>query len=460
MKKNIDMLNGPLFSSVLRFAIPIVLTNLLQILFNTADKIVVGQCCGSISVAAVSATSTLTTLFVNFFIGFSVGTGVTVARALGNHNNDEVYRTVHTALPTALICGGILSLAGIFFAPTILTWMGTPKTLMQLSTLYVRIYFAGMVFNMVYNFSASILRAAGETKLPLYFLSISGVVNVILNIFFVTVFQMNVAGVALATAISQALSAILTVVALTRRTDACRFNLKHMRIYGKQLASIVRNGMPAGIQSSLFALSNMVIVSAINSFNSEALISGHGAAASLEAILHAVTGGFATTATNFVGQNAGAYNFTRVKKVYYTCLGCVATVVSTVSLIFFFFGKPLLSLFIPDSNEAISFGILRLTYMGLPYFLLGLMDSSTGTMRGLGYSLIPMFITLMGACGLRILWVYTVFEKYHTIQSLYISYPTSWLITFLVMFVLFQITITNKIKTQKHTNFTKEVIPL
>ncbi len=454
MKKNIDMLNGPLFSGVLRFAIPIVLTNLLQILFNTADKIVVGQYCGSISVAAVSATSTLTTLFVNFFIGFSIGTGVTVARALGNHNNDVVYRTVHTALPTAIICVGIISLVGISFAPTILTWMGTPQSLMPLSTLYVRIYFAGMIFNMVYNFSASILRAAGESKLPLYFLSISGVVNVLLNIFFVTVFKMNVAGVALATAISQALSAVLTVRALTRRTDACRFVLKRMHIYRKQLTAIIRNGMPAGIQNSLFALSNMVIVSAINSFNSEALISGHGAAASLEAMLHAVTGGFATTATNFVGQNAGAHNFKRVKKVYYTCLGCMAPIVFIVSLVFFIFGKPLLSLFIPDSNEAISFGMLRLTYMGLPYFLLGLMDSSTGTMRGLGYSLVPMFITLMGACGLRILWVYTVFEKHHTIQSLYISYPTSWFVTFSVLFVLFQVIICKKIIVQ---NNVKEV---
>lgn len=448
MKKQIDMLEGPLFGGILRFTIPIVLTNLLQMLFNTADMIVVGQYCGSLSVAAVSATSTLTGLFLNFFIGFSVGTGVCVAQALGGHNDEVVHRTVHTALPAAAICGGVISLIGVLFAPAMLIWMDTPATVLPLSIVYIRIYFAGMIFNMVYNFSASILRAAGETKLPLYFLTVAGVVNMILNIFFVTVFRMNVAGVALATTISQAVSAVLTVNALCRRTDACRFIFKKIRIYGKQLVSIVRNGLPAGIQNALFAISNIIIVSAINSFNSETVISGHGAAANLESIVNAVTSAFSVTATNYVGQNAGAHNFKRVKKIFYTCLGCMVPVVFGTSLTFFVFGKPLLSLFITDSSEAISYGILRLTYMGLPYFLLGLMTCSTSAMRGLGYSVSPMFITLMGACGLRIAWVYTIFEKFHTLQSLYISYPTSWLITFSVLFIMFQIAITKKIKTQ------------
>ena len=454
MKKRIDMLEGPLLSGILRFAIPVVLTNLLQLLFNTADMIIVGQYCGSISVAAVSATSSLTTLLVNFFIGFSVGTGVCVARALGGHKDDAVHRIVHTALPTAIICGSLLSIIGIFFTPTFLIWMGTPENVLPLSSVYMRYYFAGMVFNMVYNFSASILRAAGETKLPLYFLSIAGVVNVGLNIIFVTQFNMNVAGVAVATAISQAVAAILAVRALIRRTDACRLIPKKMRIYGKELISVVRNGMPAGIQSSLFALSNVVIISAINSFNSSALLSGHGAAGSLDSLLHAITTGFYTTATNYVGQNSGAGNYKRVRKIYYTCMGCMVPVIITVGLTFFIFAKPLLSLYITDSAEAISYGIIRLTYLGLPYFLLGLMDISTGTLRGLGYSLTPMFISLLGACGLRILWVYTVFKKYHTLESIYISYPISWIVTFSVLFVLFQFIITKKINTQ---NNAKEV---
>lgn len=448
MKKQIDILEGPLFGGILRFTIPVVLTNLLQMLFNTADMIVVGQYCGSLSVAAVSATTTLTSLFLNFFIGFSVGTGVCVAQALGGHKDALVHRIVHTALPTAVICGGIMSLIGILFAPTMLIWMDTPETVLPLSTLYIRIYFAGMVFNMVYNFSASILRAAGETKLPLFFLTVSGVINVILNIFFVTTFHMNVAGVALATTISQAVSAVLTVNALCRRTDSCRFIFKKMRIYGKQLISIFRNGLPAGIQNALFAISNIIIVSAINSFNSEALISGHGAASNLESITNAVTSAFSVTATNYVGQNAGAHNFKRIKKIYYTCLGCMIPVVFGISLAFFVFGKPLLSLFITDSHEAIAYGMLRLLYMGLPYFLLGLMTSSTSAMRGLGYSVSPMFITLMGACGLRIVWVYTIFEKIHTMQSLYISYPVSWIVTFSVLHTMFHITLSKKIKQQ------------
>ena len=448
MKKRLDMLEGPLFGGILRFTIPIVLTNLLQMLFNTADMIIVGQYCGSLSVAAVSATSTLTALFVNFFIGFSVGTGVCVAQGLGGHKDAVVHRIVHTALPTAAIFGSILSLIGILFAPAMLIWMDTPETILPLSTLYIRIYFAGLVFNMVYNFSASILRATGETKLPLYFLTIAGIINVVLNVVFVTLFNMNVAGVALATTISQAVSAVLAVNALCRRTDACRFIFKKMRIYGKQLVAIISNGLPAGIQNALFAISNIIIVSAINSFNSEALISGHGAAANLETIINAVTSGFSVTATNYVGQNAGAHNFKRVKKIFYTCMGCMIPVVFGISLTFFLLGKPLLSLYITDSSEAISYGILRLTYMGLPYFLLGLMTCSTSAMRGLGYSVSPMFITLLGACGLRIVWVYTVFEKIHTMKCLYISYPVSWIVTFSVLWVMFHISLTKKMKAQ------------
>ena len=448
MKKNIDMLEGPLFSGILRFAVPVILTNLLQILFNTVDMIVVGQYCGSVSVAAVSATSALTTMLVNFFAGFSVGTGVTVARALGAHNEELVRRTVHTALPTALISGGLLSIIGVFFAPTFLVWMGTPEDVLPLSSLYMRIYFAGMIFNMVYNFSASILRATGETKLPLYFLSIAGVLNVGLNILFVTAFDMNVGGVALATAISQAVSAALAVCSLMRRSDTCRFIPDKMHIYGKQLVSIVRNGMPAGIQGSLFALSNVVIISAINSFDSSAILSGHGAAGSLDSLLHAVTTGFYTTATNYIGQNAGANKYKRVKKIYYTCLFSMAPIVIAAGCTFFLFAEPLLSLYIPDSPEAISYGIIRLTYLGLPYFLLGLMDISTGSLRGLGYSLSPMFISLMGACGLRILWVHTVFERFRTLESIYISYPISWIVTFSVFFVLIHVIITKKLKVQ------------
>lgn len=451
MKKNIDMLQGPLFKGILSFAIPVILTNLLQILFNTADLIIVGQYCGSLSVAAVSATATLTHLIVNFFIGFSVGTGVAVARALGGKQFDAVKRTVHTAIPTAIICGGVISLIGVFFSPTFLAWMGTPKNVLPLSSLYMRIYFSGMIFNMVYNFSASILRAAGETRLPLFFLTIAGVVNVVLNIIFVTVFNMNVAGVALATTISQAVSAILTVGALMRRTDACRLTIKKMQIKAKELFTIIRLGLPAGIQSSLFAVSNVIIVSSINSFGSDAIISGNGAAQNLEGFLSSVTSGFYTTQINYIGQNSGAHNFKRVRKVYFTCHACMATIVLILSGLIYLFAKPLLSLYITDSAEAISYGIIRMTYLNLFYVCLGFMDGTTGALRGLGYSLIPMFITLIGACGLRIVWVYTIFQipKYHTLSCLYQSFPLSWILTFAVQATLFLLICNKKIRTEK-----------
>lgn len=448
MKRNVDMLQGPLFKNILRFVVPVILTNLLQILFNTADMIIVGQYCGSIAVAAVSATTSLTHLIVNFFIGISVGTGVAVARAIGSKHAEDVHRTVHNAIPTAIICGGLISLIGVVFAPTFLRWMGTLDSVLPLSSLYMRIYFAGMIFNMVYNFSASIMRAAGETKLPLYFLTIAGVVNVGLNVFFVTVLNMNVAGVALATTISQAISAAMAVQALTRRTDDCRLILKKMRIYKKQLLTVLRLGLPAGVQSSLFAVSNVIIVSSINSFSNQALISGNGAAQSLEGLISSFTSAFHTAQVNFIGQNAGAHNFKRVQKIYATTLCTMIVSVLSISGLVYLFREPLLCLYITDSPEAILWGIKRMGYITCLYFLLGCMDSTTGALRGLGFSLVPMFITLIGACGLRILWVYTIFliPQYHTMDCLYISFPISWIITFLVQFVLYQVVIHKKIK--------------
>lgn len=448
MKKNIDMLNGPVYSGLLRFTVPSILTNLMLILFNTADLIVVGQYCGSLSIAAVSATTSLTNLIVNFFVGFSVGTGVSVARAAGAKNEEAVHRLVHTALPASAICGGTISLIGIAFAPTFLEWMGTPENVLPLSSVYMRIYFSCMTFNMIYNFSASILRAVGETKLPLLFLFIAGVVNVGLNIFFVTVFKMNVAGVALATAISKVIAATLAVIALTRRTDACRLLFRKMRIYPKEILKIIRRGLPAGLQSAMFALSNVIITSSINSFNSEAVISGNGAAHNLQTILGCVTGGFYTASTNYIGQNAGAKNYKRAKKAFFTCLACVSTVVAGISLIMFALNKPLLSLYITDNPDAIQFAIIRMTYMTIPYFLLGMMDVATGALRGLGYSFVPMIITLMGACGLRILWVYTIFQKYHALACLYQSYPVSWIITFFVELIMFLIIVNKKEKAE------------
>ncbi len=448
MRKNIDMLHGSLYSGILRYTVPIILTSVLQLLFNAADLIIVGQYCGSISVAAVSATGSLTALMVNLFIGISIGAGVAVAHGLGGHQDEEVYRTVHTALPTAIAGGILVSLIGVIFAPTFLKMMDTPANVLPLSAVYMRIYFSGMIFNMVYNFSASILRAAGDTKSPLIFLTIAGVVNVVLNIFFVTVFKMNVAGVALATTISQAVSAVLVVIALTRRTDICRFMPGKMRFYQKQFAKILRVGLPAGIQSSLFAISNVIIQSSVNSFNSDAIMSGNGASQNIEGFVYVIMNSFSQTAVNYVGQNTGAHKFDRVKKIISICLGYVFLFGLIAGGAVYLFGRPLLSIYITDSPEAITYGITRMAYIALPYFLCGLMDVTTGALRGLGCSFVPMVITVIGACGLRIAWIYTIFQipQYHTLSCLYSSYPISWILTFAVEIVAFVVFYKKKIR--------------
>ena len=432
------MLQGPLFSSIVLYTIPIILTSLLQLLFNAADLVVVGRYCGSVSVAAVGATGAITNLIVNLFIGLSVGAGVTVAQAIGAREEEDVSRTVHTALPAALFSGIILTVVGVLFSETFLRLMDTPEDVLPLSAVYMKIYFGGITFTMVYNFCASILRAAGDTKSPLIFLSISGVVNVVLNILFVTAFNMNVAGVALATTISQGISAVLVVIVLMRRTDSCRFHPSQMRFYKPQLQKMVRIGLPAGIQSSLFSISNVMIQSSINSFGS-VMMSGNSAAGNIEGFIYVAMNAFHQTAVNFIGQNVGAHQYDRVRKTLWICLACVSVVGIGASSLAYTFGPNLLSIYITDSQEAISYGMLRLLYVNLPYFLCGLMDVSTGALRGMGASVTPMIISILGVCGIRIGWITTIFQisQFHTPQCLYISYPVSWIITFVIQLAAF-----------------------
>lgn len=425
-----SMLQGPLLPSIISYTFPIILTGILQLLFNAADLIVVGQRCGSLSVAAVGATSSLTSLMVNFFIGLSVGAGSTMAKAIGSRDNEKMHRIVHTTLSTALVCGVVLTGIGVAFSEQFLIWMGTPKDVLKLSAVYMRIYFGGILFNMVYNFAAAILRAAGDTKSPLIFLTIAGVVNVGLNLMFVMVFHMNVEGVALATTISQGVSAVLTVWALTRRTDACRLQLRRLRFYKAELVKIVGQGLPAGIQSSLFSISNVLIQSSINSFG-EVVISGNAAAVSIEGFVYVSMNSFYQTAINFTGQNIGARQYTRVRKILWTCLGSVVVVGVIFGSLARLFGQQLLGIYITDSAEAVQYGLLRLTMICLPQFLCGMMEVCTGVLRGMQFSILPMVITILGACGLRVVWIYTVFQipRFHTMQSLYLSYPISWILT-------------------------------
>lgn len=433
-----SMLQGPLFPNIITYSIPIILTSILQLLFNAADLVVVGRFCGSVSVAAVGATGSITGLIVNLFIGLSVGAGVSTAHAIGGKNEEETHRTIHTAVPTALVGGAVLSIVGITFSETFLRWMGTPENVLPLSAVYMRIFFGGMIFNMVYNFCAAILRAAGDTKSPLIFLTIAGVVNVVLNVFFVTVFHMNVAGVALATTISQGISAVLVVIALMRRTDACKLQFKKMRFYKKQFGKIVSLGLPAGVQSSMFAISNVVIQSSINSFG-DVFMSGNASASNLEGFVMVAMDAFNQAALNFTGQNAGAGQYKRVRNILLTCLACTAVVGLVGGLTVYAFGRQLLTIYITDSAEAIEYGVLHLSYVCAPYFLLGTANVVSGALRGLGVSVSPMIISVLGICGVRIAWISTIFQlpQYHTPGCLFFSYPLSWVITLVAQLILF-----------------------
>jgi len=435
---------------MLRYTVPIILTGVLQLLFNAADLIVVGQFCGSISVAAVGATGSLINLLVNLFIGLSVGAGVRAAQSLGAGSSQDTQKVVHTSIPTAFIGGVILTFVGLFFSEGLLRLMGTPDDVIDLSAVYMKIYFCGIVPAMLYNFGSAILRAAGDTKSPLVYLTTAGVINVILNVVFVRFFNMDVAGVALATSISQTVSAVLIILKLIRRDDDCKLSLKKLRIDSKTLGKIMSVGIPAGIQGSLFSISNVIIQSSINSFDS-IVVSGCSAAMSIEGFVYMTMNAFHQTALNFTGQNFGAGNYKRVGKIalasllYVTAAGVIAGSVAYIC------AKPLLGIYITDSPLAIEYGILRLRYICLPYFLCGLMDTMTGTLRGMGRSVSPMVITVIGVCVMRIAWIYTIFRipEYHTLECLFVSYPISWLLTFIAELIMFIFVYRKYVKPEK-----------
>ncbi len=452
-----NMCKGPIFKNVVIYTVPIILTGLLQLLFNAADLIVVGWFSGSDSVAAVGATSSLTNLFVNLFIGLSLGAGVAVAQGIGAKSKENTEKAVHTAIPVALIGGILLTFIGILLSKPMLEAMGTPVgKILSLSSVYMKIYFSGMTFLMLYNFGAAILRAAGDTKSPLIFLTVAGVLNVILNIVFVAAFKMDVAGVALATTISQALSSLLVLRELIKRKDLIKLEFKKIHINIPALKKILAIGVPAGLQSSLFSISNVIIQSSVNSFGSAAM-SGSAASSSIEGFCYVAMNSFQQTALNFCGQNYGAGNLKRVKKVTFVCLLTVAAVGLIIGTVSYAFGRPLLEIYIKDSKSAIDFGLERMKFILVPYFLCGIMDTVTGSMRGIGSSVVPMVITIVGVCVMRIVWIFTVFAspEYHTFAGLFISYPISWALTFSAVFISYLIAVKRKEK-----KFIKEKEPL
>lgn len=437
-RSNEFFLRGPLLPAILRYTIPIILTGALQLLFNAADLVIVGRYCSSDCVGAVGSTGATTNLVVTLFMGLSIGGGVCVAHALGAGDDNAAHRAVHTALPTALICGSIVTVLGIILTEPLLKLMGTPAELLPLSKLYMQIYFGGMTFNMVYNYCGSILRAAGDTRSPLIYLAFAGSANVGLNYLFVTQFGMDVDGVALATTLSQGISAVLCVRNLMRRTDACRLELKKLRIYKPELLKMIRIGLPAGIQNGMFSISNVIIQSSINSFG-PAFVNGNSAAANIEGFMWVFSNAFQQASLNFVGQNHGANQSKRAAKALWLCLGSAFTVCLTLGLLANYFGETLLGIYITDSPDAIAYGLIRVARVFPLYFLFGLMDSTTGALRGRGASLSPMLISIIGICGIRLGWIFTIFRipAYHTPESLYLSFPLSWAITFCCLLVAF-----------------------
>ncbi len=434
-KYEIDMCNGPLVGKILIFYVPLMLSGLLQLLFNAADIAVVGRFAGNESLAAVGATSSLTNLIVNLFIGLSVGANVLVARYYGAGQLKELKEMVQTAVATSVAGGVILVFVGLLVARPALLLMDTPMDVIDYSVLYMRIYFVGMPFMMVYNFGSAILRAVGDTKRPLYFLSVAGVVNVVLNLFFVIVCHMGVAGVATATVISQGISAALVVRCLIKTDSAYKLVVKGWKISKDKLIRMFQIGMPAGLQGSLFSISNVLIQSSVNSFGSIAM-AGNTAGSNIEGFVYTAMNAFHQSAISFAGQNYGAMKYRRVGKVLLICEGLVAVVGLVMGNAAYFFAGHLLKIYTTDP-DVISYGILRMRYICVTYFTCGMMDVAVGVLRGMGYSVMPMLVSLSGACLFRVVWIYTIFQRIKTLPCLYISYPISWVLTFLVHMVCF-----------------------
>ena len=433
--RTMDMTQGRLLTQVLVFALPIMLSGILQLLFNAADTIVVGRFAGNEALAAVGSVGSLNNLIISLFIGLSVGANVLVARYTGSRNDRAVSDTVHTSVLLSLAGGVLLMIIGVALARPLLELMGSPEDVIDLAVLYVRIIFLGMPVQMLYNFCAAILRAVGDTQRPLYYLTIAGVVNVLLNLVFVILFHLSVAGVALATIISQAISALLVTRALLNMEGPTRLFLNRLRIHPGKLREIIRIGLPAGIQSSVFSLSNVVIQSSVNSFGS-VVIAGNAASSNVGNFVYQAMNTFQQAITCFAGQNIGARKPRRIVSAMKVCMFWAVSFGLVLGMLSCVFGTQLLSLFSADP-AVIAAGMERQIIVCAPYFLCGMMDVMTGALRGIGYSLLPMIVSILGACAFRLFWVFTVFAAYPTLPCLMLSYPVSWLLTFFVLLVIF-----------------------
>ena len=432
-----DMTKGALLPQILRFSVPLILTNVLQILYSAVDVAVVGRFASAEAMAAVSSSSSLIALMTKIFIGLSLGANVLVAQAYGSGNHQRIRESVHTSMLLSLLSGGLVMAVGLCLGRPMLTWMNTPDDVLPQATLYVQIYFSGSVFNMVYNYGAAVMRAVGDSRRPMYYLILSGAVNVVFNMIFVIVFHMGVVGVALATVISQMLAAALVVIALMRSHTSIRLDLRKLRINPHKILPQIKIGLPAGVQGAMFAISNMILQSAVNSFGSAAM-AGNGAGGNIEGFIYVATNSFYTACLTFTSQNVGARKADRIGKIMRTCLSCEMTVGLLLGVLMMVFGKPLLGIYSSDP-VVIEKGLERIYATGIPYFLLGMSEVYVGGLRGMGSSFGPMIISVLGICVMRLAWVAFIFPLSPSIFTLYISYPVSWGITALAQGIYYLI---------------------
>ena len=422
-----NMCEGPLVGKMLVFTIPLMFSGILQLLFNAADTIVVGRYAGSEALAAVGSTTALINLLVNLFMGLSVGANILISRYYGAKRETDIQETVHTSITVAALAGILLAVLGNVFAKPLLLLMGSPEDVVDLAAIYVKIYFMGMPVILIYNYGSAILRAIGDTKRPLYYLTIAGVVNVVLNLIFVIGFDMSVAGVALATILAQCVSVALLMRCMCKMEGSCRLEFKKLGIHKEKALLLLKYGLPAGLQGSVFSFSNVLIQSSINSFGSVAM-AGSSAAANIEGFIYVAMNSFQQTALCFTSQNLGGGKYERISKVLRNSVIMVAIVGILMGGGCYFFGEQLLHVYSTDP-AVISYGLTRFRWIGIPYFLCGIMDAMVGMLRGLGYAVVPMVVSIIGACGFRVVWILTVFARFHSLDVLFASYVISWILT-------------------------------
>ena len=439
VKKNqMDMCHGPLLSKIIIFAVPLMLANVATMMFTAADLVVLGHFADSSSMAAVGAAPSFTTLLLNLFWGISAGVNVLVARFIGAKDKKNLSKTIHTAVAVGCYGGVFMGLLGILVSHTVLKWMDVPDNIIDKATLYMQIWCIGVPFMILFSFGSAIMRSIGDTKRPFFYMVVAGIVNVLLNLIAVIVFKMDVAGVAVATTASNAVSAGLTFRYLAKFGGDCTVKLKKVRISWNILREMLRIGIPAGVQGMMFSISNVIIQSTLNSFGWQAM-AGSTAALSIEGMVHATFTAFVLAVVSFVGQNHGAQKYKRIMKSIRLCLASTATMAIVLTVFVLIFKRPLLAIFNPDP-VVIEWGCIRMNYQFTFYVLLGLMEVVSGALRGLGYTFWPTIVTLLGACVFRVIWVFTIFPYFKSLENLMLSYPVSWgIVTSINGFMLFTI---------------------